>query len=127
MRNGCEARRILMTADAMGGVWTFTVDLARCFQRQGIELLIALMGDPPTAAQRRELDDLGNVVVCESDYRLEWMDDPWRDVDHASEWLLGLAHQFQPDLVHLNGYAHAALSWEAPVVLTAHSCVCTWW
>jgi glycosyltransferase involved in cell wall biosynthesis len=29
--------------------------------------------------------------------------------------------------VHLNGYAHAALPWHAPVCVVAHSCVLSWW
>jgi glycosyltransferase involved in cell wall biosynthesis len=29
--------------------------------------------------------------------------------------------------VHLNGYVHAALPWRQPVLVTAHSCVCSWW
>jgi glycosyltransferase involved in cell wall biosynthesis len=33
----------------------------------------------------------------------------------------------RPDIVHVNGYAHAALSWPAPCVLVAHSCVRSWW
>jgi glycosyltransferase involved in cell wall biosynthesis len=31
-------------------------------------------------------------------------------------------------VVHLNGtLSHGALPWRAPVVVTAHSCVCSWW
>jgi glycogen synthase len=32
-----------------------------------------------------------------------------------------------PDLIHLNGYAHGALPWRAPVLMVAHSCVLSWW
>jgi glycogen synthase len=32
-----------------------------------------------------------------------------------------------PDVVHLNGYVHAALPWKAPVLVAAHSCVLSWW
>jgi glycosyltransferase involved in cell wall biosynthesis len=70
---------------------------------------------------------LPGVTICESDYKLEWMRQPWRDVDAAASWLLDLSEQFQPDVIHLNGYAHAALPWKAPVVVVAHSCVYSWW
>ena len=33
----------------------------------------------------------------------------------------------RPDLVHLNGYCHAALPWRAPAIVVAHSCVRSWW
>ncbi|HEX2101115.1 MAG TPA: glycosyltransferase family 4 protein, partial [Candidatus Synoicihabitans sp.] len=49
------------------------------------------------------------------------------DVARAGEWLRDLETQYQPDLVHLNGYAHATLPWSVPVVVVAHSCVQTWW
>jgi len=55
------------------------------------------------------------------------MEDPWRDVERAGDWLLGLEARIAPDLVHLNGYAHAALPWSAPKLVVAHSCVLSWW
>jgi glycosyltransferase involved in cell wall biosynthesis len=55
------------------------------------------------------------------------MDEPWRDVEAAGDWLLQLADIFQPDIVHLNGYAHGALPWDVPVLMAGHSCVLSWW
>ena len=34
--------------------------------------------------------------------------------------------EVEPDLVHLNGYAHASLPWASPVVVVAHSDVLSW-
>jgi glycosyltransferase involved in cell wall biosynthesis len=65
--------------------------------------------------------------LFESAYRLEWMADPWDDVDRAGDWLLKIAERFHPDLIHLNGYSHASLAWDAPVLIVAHSCVLSWW
>jgi glycosyltransferase involved in cell wall biosynthesis len=65
--------------------------------------------------------------LVESAYRLEWMNDPWPDVHAAGDWLLRLEQQFHPDVVHLNGYAHGALPFTAPVLVVAHSCVYSWW
>ena len=33
----------------------------------------------------------------------------------------------RPDVIHLNGFAHGALPWSAPVVMVGHSCVLSWW
>jgi glycogen(starch) synthase len=107
--------RILMTADTVGGVWTYARDLAVALDA---EVLIATMGPP--APEREE-----NVFV--STYRLEWEDDPWEDVDRAGAWLLELADELSPDVVHVNGFAHGALPWPAPVVVAAHSDVVSWW
>ena len=120
-------RRILMTADPIGGVWTFALELARSFEPYGIEIGLATMGARLSPIQRRELAGRKNVHLFESNYRLEWMDDPWHEVDRAGEWLLHIAESFQPDLVHLNGYSHAVLPWSVPVIVSAHSCVLSWW
>lgn len=118
--------RVLMTADTVGGVWTYACELARALDAQRVDIVLATMGAPLTAAQRRTVATLANVEVHESEYALEWMPSPWRDVDAASEWLLRLAARVQPDLIHVNGYAHAALPFGVPVISVAHSCVATW-
>jgi glycogen synthase len=118
-------RRILMTADTVGGVWNFALTL--CRRLTDCEILLATMGGRASAIQLDQARQLSNVKLVDSDFLLEWMHDPWRDVADAGEWLLALADRFQPDLVHLNGYVHASLPWRVPVVVTAHSCVLSWW
>jgi glycosyltransferase involved in cell wall biosynthesis len=110
--------RILMTADTVGGVWTYALDLAAELERRGCEVHLATMGPPPRTAPP-------NTHV--SEFRLEWEDDPWDDVDRAGAWLLGLEEELEPDVVHLNGYAHGSLPWRAPAVVVAHSDVVSWW
>jgi glycosyltransferase involved in cell wall biosynthesis len=122
-----KPKSILMTADAVGGVWTYALELTRALQPHGIEVQLALMGPPPTAAQRADADALPNLSLFKSDYKLEWMPDCWADVRHAGDWLLHLANRLRPDVVHLNGYAHASLPWDRPVLVVGHSCVCSWW
>lgn len=119
--------KILMTADAVGGVWTFTAELARSLAKRHHQVAIATMGPPPTAFQRAAIAAISGATLYESTYKLEWMDDPWRDVEMAADWLLDLDRSLRPDIVHLNGYAHGALPWSAPVLIVAHSCVLSWW
>lgn len=119
--------RVLMTADAVGGVWTYALDLSAALAQYDISVLLATMGPRPHDAQRAAVERLSNVQLVESDYRLEWMAEPWRDVTAAGEWLLDLANRAAVDVVHLNGYSHAALPWRRPVVCVAHSCVVSWW
>lgn len=118
--------RILTTADAVGGVWRYAVDLGRALNARGLHTVVVVMGPPPSGAQRREAQDAG-LELIERPYRLEWMPDPWTDVARAGEWLLDLERTVEPSLVHLNGYAHAALPWRAPAMVVAHSCVRSWW
>ncbi|MBZ0157320.1 MAG: glycosyltransferase family 4 protein [Alphaproteobacteria bacterium] len=116
-----------MTADTVGGVWTYSLELACVLGSYGTEVFLATMGAPLTPAQREESSRVPGMKVFESSYRLEWMEDPWDDVREAGEWLLGLEEAVRPDIVHLNGYAHGGLPWRAPAVMVAHSCVLSWW
>lgn len=120
-------RRVFMTGDALGGVWAYTLDLATGLARNGTEVLLAVMGGAPQAHQREAAAAVHGLHLVWAPYRLEWMEDAAADVEAAGTWLLTLARRFKPDVVHLNGYVHAALPWERPVVVAAHSCVRTWW
>ena len=118
--------RVLMTADTAGGVWTYALELAAALAPLGVEITLATMGAAIAPQQARAAAQIGNLELIESRFALEWMPDPWRDVDAAGEWLLAIASRWRPDIVHLNGYAHATLPFGVPVISVAHSCVCTW-
>ncbi|WP_246014604.1 glycosyltransferase family 4 protein [Geomonas oryzae] len=118
---------VLMTADPIGGVWNYVLELVRGLSIHGVQVALATMGQPLSQEQRREVAEEGNVTLYESEYRLEWMDDPWHDVELSGEWLLSLEAELKPDLVHLNGYVHAALPWQSPCLVVAHSCVLSWY
>ena len=95
--------KILMTADTIGGVWTYAMELQRAMPEHAF------------------------IVETMEGYKLEWMDDPWKDVDRAGEHLLEIERREAPDFIHLNGYAHAALPFRAPKLVVAHSDVLSWW
>jgi glycogen synthase len=118
--------RIMMTADPLGGVWTYALELARALQEYKVEIVLATMGAPPTAQQRAEAQRIGNVRLLDSCYKLEWMENPWEDIAVAGTWLLELEALTQPDVVHLNGYVHGALPWQSPTLIVGHSCVFSW-
>jgi glycogen(starch) synthase len=119
-------RKVLMTADTVGGVWTYAVELARGLAERGVEVALATMGAPLNDFQREKAERIPRLKVFESTFKLEWMEDPWRDVEKAGDWLLGLEERVRPDLIHLNGYAHGSLPWNAPMMMVGHSCVLSW-
>ncbi|MDB4934468.1 MAG: glycosyl transferase family 1 [Labilithrix sp.] len=119
--------RVLMTADTVGGVFTYALTLATELGRRGATVHIATMGGTMRPCQREAAAALGNVVLHESTYALEWMSEPWEDVARAAEWLLEVEREVSPDIVHLNGYAHGSAGFRAPVVIVGHSCVLSWW
>ncbi len=116
-----------MTADTVGGVWTYALELTRALQPHNVEILLAIMGPSLSPSQRDEARRLPNLSLFKSNYKLEWMPDCWPDVKRAGEWLLHLEKRLQPDLIHLNGYTHANLPWKNPTLVAGHSCVFSWW
>jgi glycogen(starch) synthase len=117
---------ILMTADSVGGVWTHALDLARGLTARNVQVILAVMGAPLSIEQRRAADQIAGLTLVVRPYKLEWMNEPWAEVDAAGTWLLDLARAWSPDVVHVNGFAHGALPFAAPVLIGAHSCVLSW-
>lgn len=110
------------------------MELARSLNRKGIAVALAVMGGGLDPHRRADVGDLPGTEIIESRYKLEWMEDPWDDVDAAGSWLLGLQREFDPDIIHLNNFCHGALPWNegksagrAPVLAVGHSCVLSWW
>lgn len=118
--------RVLMSTDTLGGIWMYAIELARALHQHGVQVVLATMGRALSDEQRRQSAQVDDLIVCESCYRLEWMEHPWQDVDRAGHWLLGLERRYRPDLVHLNHYSHGHLDWHAPHLVVGHSCVLSW-
>jgi glycosyltransferase involved in cell wall biosynthesis len=108
--------KVVMSTDAVGGVWTYAVELRDALGTEGVEVELAAIGPaaPPDAD------------VPHHRCALEWHEDPWADVADSGRWLLALAREAAADIVHLNGYAHGALTWPVPTIVVAHSCVLSW-
>jgi glycogen(starch) synthase len=119
--------KILMTADPIGGVWNYALQLSGALAAHRVHVSLATLGGEPSPAQRAQLARLSNVTLHESGFRLEWMSEPWDDLDRAGRWLLSLEQEIEPDIVHLNHLVHADLPWKTPVLSVGHSCVLSWW
>src|SRR5688500_4502225 len=111
--------KVLMTTDTVGGVWTYSIEL--CESLPLVQFHLVTLGAPMSESQKKEAAALPNVVVHESAFKLEWMEDPWLDIEESGEWLLKLEEEIQPDLVHLNAYAYGTLAFRAPKTIVAHS------
>jgi glycogen synthase len=120
--------RILMTADTIGGVWSYSLDLANELSARGATILLVTFGQLPDHDQRTEATRIQNLQLIESSYPLEWMPDVTdQELERGGAWLLDQADVFKPNVVHLNGYCYGALPWTVPAIVTAHSCVYSWW
>ena len=61
---------VLMTADCVGGVWTYALDLARALSARGVSVALATMGRPPSGAQRAEAGSVPGLSLHPSAFAL---------------------------------------------------------
>ena len=119
--------RLLMTVDAVGGVWQYATELARALYPSGIETLLAVLGPSPTDEQRKVVEQMPGVDLVDTDLPLDWLSDA-ASTRLAAADIAAIARRERVDLVHLNSPALAAgQGYAVPVVGVVHGCLATWW
>lgn len=111
-----------MTADTISCVWQRSIDQIRSLSECDLHVHLATMGMRLNRQQRQQVNDISNLSLFESDFRLEWMEDSWQDVAAAGEWLLQVKATLSPDAVYLNHYAPASVDWDIPVMIAGDWC-----
>ncbi len=120
--------RILLTADAVGGVWQYSIELARALAKLDVETLIAVLGPSPTKAQLRMAGSITGVTLVDTGLPLDWVVRTRTSVRSAGQAIAKLAEKYSADIVQLNAPALAAeAEFPVPVVAVNHSCLATWW
>lgn len=118
--------RVLMTADAVGGVWQYALELAAALRPLGVEAQLAVLGPALSSVQRDRAAMLG-VRVIETGLPLDWLARDRAEVLRTADALAKLAAIHGAELVQLNQPAFALADYAMPVVAVAHSCVASWW
>ncbi len=119
--------RVFMTADAVGGVWHYALDLAVGLRPHAVEVTLAVLGPDPSPDQQAAAHAAG-IRLLLTGLPLDWIAETEREVEEAGRTLGRMAAPSQFDLVHLNSPALAAGgAFDLPVVAVSHSCVATWW
>ena len=108
-------------------MWDYALELARGFARMGVATELAVTGPEPGDARKLAAARIPTLTLHHRPFKLEWMADPEEDLHKTGDWLLDLERRLTPDIVHVNGYAAAALPFRAPVLCVGHSCVLSWW
>lgn len=123
-----DALKVLVTVDAVGGVWQYGTELAAGLSRLGIRTLLAVMGPAPSEEQRAAAAALPGVELAETGLALDWLAEDGAALRRAGDAIRQLAHEWGAAIVQLNTPALAAATeFDLPVVAVQHSCVATWW
>jgi glycosyltransferase involved in cell wall biosynthesis len=121
-------RRILMTVDAVGGVWQYAGELAAALAPLGYETTLALLGPAPTGKQQEDVARVAGVRLIATGLALDWLAPSSEVVATTARAIAKIADTEHADLVQLNQPALAgAADFGFPLVVVAHSCVATWW
>jgi glycosyltransferase involved in cell wall biosynthesis len=120
-----QSRRVLMTVDAVGGVWQYAMGLAGELQRSGNVIVFAGVGPHPSPEQRAQAEAIGTVAWLETPP--DWLARGAHELAGMADELNALVGKHEIDLVHLNAPTQAAsLTLPCPIVAVSHSCVVTW-
>ncbi|MGH2368694.1 MAG: glycosyltransferase family 4 protein, partial [Chloroflexota bacterium] len=129
--------RVMLVADAVGGVWDVTLTLAGGLIRYAdARVLLVVVGPAPDEARLAGARAIPHLEYRLLSGRLEWM-------EGGQDWLVAfrqgvaaLAADWQADVIHVNVLGLAGVGGEArirqmayppAVVLGVHSDLTTWW
>jgi glycosyltransferase involved in cell wall biosynthesis len=120
--------RLLLTTDAVGGVWTYSLDLARALsEAEDMVVLLAVLGPAPTPEQLDQATAIPGLQLITTGLPLDWLAADEQQVRDSAWALAELAAEADADLVQLHTPALAVCPYPVPVVSVVHSCVATWW
>lgn len=120
--------RVLLSTDSVGGVWRYSLELARGFSARGIETVLAVLGPDPSPEQAAETDGIPGLSLWSMGLPLDWTAATPSDLQQSAAALAHLAWRTQADTVQLHSPAlMGSAIWPVPVIAVAHSCVATWW
>lgn len=119
--------RLLMTADAVGGVWQYALELAGALPAD-TALTLALLGPAPDEGQRAAAAALPRLRLIETGLTLDWLCSGPQPVLEAGAAIAALARAEGAEIVHLNTPALAAAGgFGVPVVAADHGTLAAWW
>lgn len=123
--------RVLITTDAVGGVWTFTQQLAQTLLAQNHSVAIVSVGPSPSESQqdwcRRQASTFESRFLFEAaSGPLEWMENNQRAYLDAESLLLHVADTFLPDVFLSSQFCFGRLPIHVPRIVVAHSDVLSW-
>jgi glycogen(starch) synthase len=118
---------VLVTADTLSGVWTYTRELVAGLVRRGARVTLVSFGEIPLPEQISWMNNLHGLEYHPTAFRLDWMQEGEQDFADSSTYLTSLVHEAKPDLLHLNQMCYGSLRVDVPRVVVTHGDVISWW
>jgi glycogen(starch) synthase len=123
--------RVLLTTDTVGGVWTFTRELATGLLARGHAVALVSFGREPSPTQATWAESIQDWYCDRFRYvastaPLEWMTDNHTAYSAGKGLLLDYFESFAPDIFHTSQFCFGALPLSVPKLITAHSDVLSW-
>jgi len=117
--------RLLLVTDAVGGVWTYSLELATALRPLGIETILAVAGPAPSRSKLKEASDF---QLIQTGLPLEWIETSPDEIRRAGQGLAAFADHEDADIIQVSSAALlAGCNSSRPTVAVQHSCVASWW
>jgi glycogen synthase len=117
---------VLVTGDTLSGSWVYTRELVTGLVTRGVRVTLVSFGDIPLPAQTSWMDHLHGLDYRPTAFRLEWMQEAEADRAEASAFLMSLAYELRPDVLHLHQFSFGNLPVDIPRIIIASGDLLTW-
>lgn len=117
---------ILITTDTVGGVWTYTRELACGLINRGHRVTLVSFGRIPSPSQISWMQHT-RLSYHPTAFPLEWMQNSEQGIIESAKYLEQLIRETKPDLLHFSQFCYGALECGIPKIVVAHSDVVSWW
>jgi glycosyltransferase involved in cell wall biosynthesis len=117
---------VLITADTVGGVWTYTRELTCGLLARGHRVTLVSFGRIPPPGQAFWVNH-NHLNYYPTAFPLEWMEDAQDGIARSTEYLTRIIDDARPDILHFSQFCYGALPHSLPKVVVAHSDVLSWW
>jgi glycogen synthase len=117
---------VLVTGDTLSGSWVYTRELVTGLVTRGVRVTLVSFGDIPLPAQTSWMDHLHGLDYHPTAFRLEWMQEAEEDRAEASAFLLSLAQELRPNVLHLHQFSFGNLPVDIPRIVMAYGDLLTW-
>jgi glycosyltransferase involved in cell wall biosynthesis len=117
--------RLLLVTDAVGGVWVYSLELARALAAHEVDVSLAVIGPPASSSQREQASGLR---LIDTGLPLEWLPTTPSEIRRAGEAIAALARTEGADIIQTcSAPLLADTAFDQPTVAVQHSCVASWW